>query len=190
MHRPCQGNYRIAFSCPVVYPRSRAAILRMTSTNQQPTLLKEYLTQPANEHPATNTSYNSMLLWSNNSLKLLHLPLEIRFRIYDILIQTEHVVNDIIMRTRKLRGGCGVLEPLSFTCHQLRAELIKWKLGRPDNLKTALGRFYPEVTKINFVHPWTQNTFLLKTRMEIKYISDGDYILRAKVRHGVKRREE
>jgi hypothetical protein len=131
-----------------------------------------------------------MLLQSNNSQKLLHLPLEIRFRIYDILIQTEHVVNDIVMRTRKLRGGCGILEPLSFTCHQLRAELIKWKLGRPGILKTALGRFYPEVTKINFMHPWTQNTFLLKTRMEMKSISVGNYILRAKETHGVERREE
>jgi hypothetical protein len=84
------------------------------------------------------------------------------------------------MRTRKLRGGCGVLEPLSFTCHQLRAELIKRKPGRPDILKSALGRFSPEVTKINFLHPWTQNTFLFKTRMEINYIVDGDYILGAK----------
>jgi hypothetical protein len=159
-------------------------------TNQQPTLLKEYLTQPANEPPATNTSQNSMLLQSNTFLKLLHLPLEIRFRIYDILIQTEHVVNDIIMRTRKVRGGCGILEPLSFTCHQLSAELIKWKLGRPDILRTALGNLYPEATKINFMHPWTQNTFLLKTRMEIRHLSVGDYILRAKVRHGVERREE
>lgn len=62
-----------------------------------------------------------------SSLFFTNLPLEIRFQIYDQLLNTQHLI--IITPNGPQRG---IFEPLLPVCKTLRAEIREWLLGKND----------------------------------------------------------
>ncbi|KAE9370720.1 hypothetical protein N431DRAFT_492765 [Stipitochalara longipes BDJ] len=94
------------------------------------------------------------------SLFLTRFPLELRFKVFDELLNTHHII--IISPNGKQRG---VLRPLAQVCKEIRGDIQKWLEGKKEACiirSLTFGVFNNEVT--TFKMCWVDNHFCYVSR--------------------------